>query len=354
MNITEIDKNFALPSNVEREGAVFYSIDDEPFRIYGVFREGDRYVRLPKAVRSRVSDGVDVLGSNTAGGRVRFCTDSPYIILRSKLPSVCKMSHMAYSGIMGMDMYEECDGVEKYTYTLVPQGGVESTREIFGVRDFPDRRMRTITLNLPLYNDLSELHIGVASDASVTRAPDYKQECPIVYYGSSVTQGGCASRPGMSYQAILTRMLSADHINLGFSGSARGESLMAEYISGLCMSAFVMDYDYNAPNAEHLERTHKPFFDIIRQANPTLPIIMLTRPCNKNYEEDDRRREIITATYEAARAEGDENVYFIDGRELIPPEIGCDGTVDGAHPTDLGFYCMAKRIYKTLEKIIER
>ena len=177
-------------------------------------------------------------------------------------------------------------------------------------------------------------------------------EKPVVYYGSSITQGGCASRPGNAYTAAVARRFNANHINLGFSGNALGEMEMAEYIADISMSAFVFDYDHNAPTLEHLENTHKPMFDIIRKSNPNLPIVMLTRPKYKTWWYEDKCRDIIKATYDIARANGDENVYFIDGTTLMET-AGFEGTVDSAHPNDLGFSSMAKAVGDVLQKVLQ-
>ena len=117
------------------------------------------------------------------------------------------------------------------------------------------------------------------------------------------------------------------------------------------MSVFVYDYDHNAPTMAHLAATHEKMFLTIREANPTLPIVMMSRPLYRLSEEEVQRVEIIKKTYENALARGDKNVYFIDGRELMQ-YAKLEGTVDGCHPTDYGFYSMAKTLQKTLKKLV--
>ena len=128
---------------------------------------------------------------------------------------------------------------------------------------------------------------------------------------------------------------------------------MAHYIAGLKMSAFVYDYDYNAPNVEHLENTHKRMFDIIRKANPNLPILILSRPNPHLNSDEIKRREIVRKTYESAVESGDENVYFIAGDELIMPMFHETALVDYAHPNDSGFVSMAVVIKDTLKKMLD-
>ena len=352
MKITEIDKNFAVETNIKRDNVVFYNIDDEPFRIYGVYRDGDKYRRLPSEVASQtVDDRVAALSMNTAGGRVRFVTDSPYVIVKVFSPAPDPVPHFALCGMAGVDMYVNFGDGERYRKTFLPP--INFTDSFDGVYDFGDSvPVRTVTLNLPLYNDVFSIFVGIKEGSRLEEAPDYAIESPVLFYGSSITQGGCASRPGMSYEAMLSRRLDMNFINLGFSGSAKGDGVIAEYIASLNLSAFVYDYDHNATTPEDLERTHKPFFDIIREKQPTLPIIIMPKPRYYRAEIEARRSGIVRATYEAALAAGDKNVYFIDGPELMAQVLD-DGTVDGVHPTDVGFKSMADAIAPVLEKIFK-
>ena len=201
-----------------------------------------------------------------------------------------------------------------------------------------------------MYSDVKELYIGLQKDAVLKEAKPYKNTKPIVYYGSSVTQGGCASRPGMSYQAIISREFDYDYINLGFSGNGRAEDEIAEYISNLDMSVFVYDYDYNAPTPEYLEETHEKMFKTIREKQPDLPIIMMSRPKFFLNDRERKRRSIIETTYKNAISAGDKNVYFIDG-EALTELCKDEGTVDGTHPTDFGFVSMANAVSKVLANI---
>ena len=181
----------------------------------------------------------------------------------------------------------------------------------------------------------------------------YKYEKPIVFYGSSITQGGCASRPGTVYSAILSRKYDFDYINLGFSGCARGEKEMAEYIAGLDMSVFVYDYDHNAPSAEYLKQTHEPFFKIIREKHPDIPIICMTMPNPNPIWEPEKRKEVIKATVDNARARGDKNVYYIDmSGYLEKHDVLNESIVDAAHPNDLGFYFMSLAVEEVLKNLL--
>ena len=290
-NISQIDTNFKIETKLSKQNIKFFDAKQAPIKLYGIFYENRKFRRMPEAVAKTVSDGVYYLHSNSAGGRIRFKTNSPYIAIHAMMSDIGKMSHFTLCGSGGFDLYEK----QRYINTFVPPydmtDGYESIIEL-GLS-----KMRELTLNFPRYSNVKELYIGI-SDNSIIRDPSpYKHEKPIVYYGSSITQGGCASRPGSTYQSILSRELDTDYINLGFSGNARAEKQISEYIQGLDMSVFVYDYDHNAPTLEHLEATHEAFFKIIREANPTLPIVMMSKPdFDSDPRESTKHREIIKKT----------------------------------------------------------
>ena len=152
-------------------------------------------------------------------------------------------------------------------------------------------------------------------------------------------------------------MLDCNFINLGFSGAAMGDKRIAEYISQLPMSIFVFDYDANAPTPEYLQETHEPFFKLVRENNPDLPIILVTRPYSESLtgwlDQDDAesRVHIVKKTYDAAISAGDKNVYYIDGRTMVSHIPDCWG-VDLWHPNDLGFHGMATVIGDVIAKIL--
>ena len=212
--------------------------------------------------------------------------------------------------------------------------------------------MRSYTIHFPLYNDVDSLEIGLKRGSHVSHGAPYRPVPPVVFYGSSITQGGCASKPGNAYSNLISAALNVDHINLGFSGSALGEEPMAKYIASLPMSVFVLDYDYNAPSADYLNNTHEPFFRTIREQRPDLPILMISR-CSFFEGEDARlRREVIYRTYRNAVEKGDKNVYFLDGARFFDNGNDLVYTVEGCHPNDAGFLRMAEVIGIELEKIL--
>lgn len=346
-SISQIDRNFAVQTKLKLDDVTFYDALEEPFSLYGVFYENGQYRRLPEQVAKSVSQGVYELHTHTAGGRIKFITDSSYVAIHAVMPDIGKMPHFALTGSAGFDLY--VGRREEHAATFIPwstmEGGYES------VVRFEGRAKREITINFPLYSSVSRLYIGLEEGAVVKKAPGYKHKKPMVFYGSSITQGGCASRPGNAYENMVSIALQADHINLGFSGNAKAEDEMARYIKSLDMSVFVYDYDHNAPTLQHLLDTHRKMFLTIRESNPELPIVILSRPKYRLNEEEQQRLAVIRKTYEDAVASGDRHVYFIDGPTLMKYAKG-SGTVDGGHPNDLGFYSMAKVLIPKLRTLL--
>lgn len=349
-NIAEVDKNLAVETTIERDGLCFIDVETTPFKLYGIFKENGKFRRIPEEVAKCVSEGVYTLHTHAAGGRVRFVTDSPYVAIKTEyLPG--KMSHFALTGSAGFDMYSENNGATRYEGTFVPPFDVVDGYE--SVKDFPEQQERVITINFPLYSSVTKLYIGLKEGSVLKEAPEYKVEKPIVYYGSSITQGGCASKPGSSYQSILSRRFNCNYINLGFSGNAKGEKEITDYIKGLDMSIFVLDYDHNAPSTEHLQATHQKMFQAIRSAQPNLPILIMTRPKYYLTQEEKKRHEIIYNTYVTAKKQDDKNVYFLSGQQLMKI-VEDNGTVDNCHPTDSGFFSMAGAIEEVFREILDK
>jgi hypothetical protein len=273
------------------------------------------------------------------------------VAIVAKMPFIGRMPHFALTGSSGFALY--IDGV--FVKTFIPpfdmKDGYESLLELPIERE--PGKMHDVTIVWPTYSTVSSLYVGVQKGAQVLPPDPYKHDKPVVYYGSSITQGGCSSQPGNTYEDILSRWLNTEYINLGFSGNAKGEPEMVEYINNLDMSVLVMDYDHNAPSIEHLQATHEPMYKAIRERHPDLPIIMISMPKNFCSPTVEKRKAIIRATYENAAAAGDKNVYFIDGCSFfkILGEDSC--TVDSTHPNDLGFMAMALGIRPVLEPLLK-
>lgn len=347
-DISEVDSNLKVDTEVNKKGLRFYDVSEEPFKVYGVIKEYGMYRRLPKAIAKEVNEGIYTdLHTNTAGGRVRFKTNSKTVVISAIMNGVACMGHMPMTGSAGFDMYT--DG--EYCHTFVPPTTMKNGYE--SRCDFKDSKMRDIIINFPLYSNVIDLKVGVDEDAEIQNGEDYKIKKPVIYYGSSITQGGCASRPGNAYQSVISCKLDCDFINLGFSGNALGEESIANYIADAEMSVFVCDYDHNAPTTKHLKNTHKRMFDIIRKKQPNLPVVFVTRPTDcGNAEETKARRDVVYDTYITAKNNGDNNVYFADGSDIFDHVDRHMFSVDGCHPNDFGFWCMAEVIGKSVKEAL--
>lgn len=360
MDVSKVDKNFS--NYYSTEGMNTYNVNSKQFKLYGLYRDTNEYdfKRLPHFfVEKTNNQSIKTLYKNTSGIRVKFKTDSRRIILKCILPNVSEIPHMPLTGSSCFDLYADghyCNvfrpGIDikgEYSDNIMEQDGYCSGYT------FPDKQMREILIHFPLYNEVSEVYIALEENAEIVKADDYAIFKPIIFYGSSITQGACASHPGNCYPAIISRWLDCDYTNLGFSGGCFAELEMSEYISSLEKSIFVYDYDHNAPTLECLESTHERFFREIRKNNPDLPVIFVSASdfyCGREMRE--KRKKVIKRTYDNAIAEEDDNVYFIDGTDIYS-KVGVDYcTVDDTHPNDLGFYCMAKAISKVIKEIISK
>lgn len=352
-DMSKVDGNFKV-ENVEGIGVLYYNALETPFSVEGFAwrKDGEKLYRIPKQTASNPNlKNIAGLANHTAGGAVRFQTDSRNIALRYKLKDTTDMPHMTRSGACGFDVFISSPGnQDSYLKTVHPPRRAisEYSKEQVKIAQFQQRRMRQFTIWLPLYGGVESLEVGIEKGAKILAPMPHKIKKPVLFYGSSITQGGCASRPANAYTTMLCRELDAEQINLGFSGNAKGEIEIARDIASLNLAAFVFDYDYNAPTPEHLEKTHEPFFLEIRKKHPNLPIIILSRCSNMT----DRRRDIVKQTYLNAVARGDKNVSFIDGAELFGTTDKKYPTVDGCHPNDLGFYLMFQRILPTLKETL--
>ena len=328
-----------------------YTIFDKPLKVSGVpfFEENKKLTRLPDHLIAKLPH-LDHLGRRCAGARVAFKTDSPTFTVKVVLKTL--------TVDIGMSLYA-CQSAQ------VMLGERENARHL-GVVNPPDYNtksfektfqkssdMQQITIYFPRNEQIETIEVTLEDGAKVTEPTPYKYKKPIVFYGSSITEGGCCCNSTNAYNAILSRWLDFDFYNLGFSGNARGELVMADYINTIDMGAFVFDYDHNSPSVEHLSKTHKPFFDRIREAHPDIPILMMTRPAEVYNDYEKSRREVVKATYDAAVAAGDKKVYFIDGETFYGETDRNLCAVDNCHPNDLGFFRMANTIRPVLKEMLD-
>lgn len=361
-----LDEKMFFKTVITESDIKFYDVREEPFEVYGLYnyRTETHFKRLPDEIGQNVNEGVAGLYCCTAGGRVRFSTDSRYVAIRVKLSRVHASANLSLMGGAGLDLYVDVPetGSSQYYRSFVPPVDVKEDGGYESILKFPNRELRYFTINFPTYSELQDLFVGVQEDAVLGAGMKYRDVLPIVYAGSSITQGGCASRPGNAYQAIISRRLNVDFLNFGFSGSFKAEDTIVDYLNTLPMSVFVSDYDHNAPTAEHLKNTHYRMYEKIRAKHPDLPYIMISRPDVLNNEYSSKvvgdlgngaviRRDIIYESYRKAIESGDRNVYFIDGDSFFAGEYQDCATVDSTHPNDYGMVRMADVIGCTIKKL---
>ncbi|MEG0845883.1 MAG: SGNH/GDSL hydrolase family protein [Niameybacter sp.] len=358
-SIQKIDERFSFGS-ITKTDLNWLTLDEKAIHIYGTPNNEKVLTRIESDRIQSFPEGIQILGLHTSGVRIRFKTNTKYFAFKAILSSKDTMPHMADTGISGFDVYVRVVGEKEYRYqkTFTPDlgyGNPDTRPVVVGECYFwSDDREKDILIHFPLYNGVEDVVVGIEEEATLSEPTPYTIEKPILFYGSSITQGGCASRPGNSYPLLLSRWLDADMINFGFSGNAKGEQIVAEYISEKGMSALVIDYDHNAPTLQDLEETYEPFFKYIRKAHPSLPMVMISKPdFDGDVEGHGKRRQVIYNTYMKAKTEGDANIYFIDGATLFGERGRGECTVDGCHPNDLGFMRMAETIYPVLREALD-
>jgi hypothetical protein len=308
-----------------------------------------RYDRLPAKAEGLVRSPVWNLAADSAGLCLRFVTDAVEIEARWTLRKADRLElpHMPATGVSGLDLYVR----DADQWRWIGLGRPAKTAVIHGtlVKGLPQGPKREFLLYLPLYNGIESIALGLPTGAALERAPDrHVARKPIVFYGTSILQGGCASRPGMAYPAIIGRTLDWPTVNLGFSGNGKAEPEMAGLLAELDPAVYVLDSLPNLDAAQAGERL-EPFVQTLRRTHPQTPIVLVE---NVNYADtglvETRRKKVaevnllLRGLHDRMQAAGDKNVYYIRAFELL----GGDGddTVDGTHPTDLGFFRMAQGI----------
>ncbi len=340
----------------EKERTDWYEVNAENFDIYGFVRDSEDILsrRVPISIAEKVSPGLLGQSGYGAGGRVLFSTDSPFVSIKAEfkdgcIPTVC--NHLlAY----GFDLYEFDGNRDNFIAAYRQTTDFDGKTAEYAKRTRKDGEMGFYTINFPHFAEVKKMYVGIKKGYNLGRGKKYVNEKPVIFYGSSITHGAAAGRPGNTYENFISQKYNIDYINFGFAGNAKGEPVFAEYIASLPTSVFVCDYDHNAPSLEHLENTHFPFYETIRKKHPDIPYIMVSRPdANINCitrDKPDERREVIRRSYEKAKSLGDENVYFIDGETLFDGEFYDSCTSDGCHPNDIGFMRMADKIGAVVAK----
>jgi len=333
---------------------VFY--DAAAFPLLGKISDATetRYERLPAKLNGVSRPPVWELGKNTAGLAIRFCSDSRRISVIWEIVNDVSANHMAPTGIKGLDLYCLENGTWTYVNTARPTEKKSQTTLISNM----EKKEREFMLYLPLYDDVISIEIGIDSLAFI--APPKialpRREKPVVAYGTSILQGGCASRTGMAHTNILSRKLNREVINLGFSGNGQLDYEIAELMAESDASLYILDFMPNVNVEQINERTEK-FYRIIRDKHPNTPIVFIENPMYPHSKYDvnlhryiDGKNKALQMVFADLKAKKEKNIYLIRSVGMI----GTDGeaTVDGTHFTDLGFMRYADFLFPKIQKII--
>lgn len=355
MNVSELDKQMA-PLAGTKSPMIWYDPVLQPFRLAGFpwYERESVFRRLPLMAPGELPD-VDQLANCTAGGQVAFQSDSNQIAVRVELLNRANMNHMPATGQCGVDLYtglpfsQRFHSVSKYDQT-------QTSYELL-LFDHSDKQTRNFTLNFPLYQGVKKIQIGLTLNASLATPSPWSMHGRIVIYGTSITQGGCASRPGLAYTNILSRALNMEIINLGFSGNGRGEPEAIRLVSNVHDARlFVLDYEANSGG--QLANTLPEAIRILRGKHASVPIIVVSRiafSADATHTESFRARETSRAMQaklvDNLRREGDTEIYFVDGAPLLGADFD-ECTVDGVHPNDLGFMRMARQLEMSFRNVL--
>ncbi len=310
--------------------------------------------RLTKRAKDVVRKEVWSLSHHTAGMSTRFRAKTDAIYVRYELTdSALAMPHMPATGVSGVDLYASLDGKWRWAATLLPHDAAIAAKLALNI----DAVSREYQLNFPLYNGVKSMEIGVPKGATFEPIAPRKEK-PILFYGTSITQGGCASRPGMAFCAILGRRLDRPMLNFGFSGNGRTEVEVVKFLAEIDAGVFVLDCMANMGSIPVTERT-EAVVKLLRGKRPEMPVLLLeerllaTAPfITENRETHLAKCAELRKAYDHLTSAGVKHLHYRKGDDLI----GGDGeaTVDGSHPTDLGMVRYADALEPDLRKILEQ
>ena len=294
--------------------------------------------RLPAVADGKVTSAVWGLSRDSAGMMVRFKTDAAliwadYTLLKEKLNG----ANMTPIGASGLDLYAR-DEAGKWRWVGVTRPDKKIVRQEIIAGLAPG--LREYAVYLPLYNGVENLSVGVPPDAKFEPlAP--RAEKPIVFYGTSITHGASASRPGMVHTAILGRRFDRSVVNLGFSGNGRMDAAVGELLVKIDAAVYVIDCLPNM-NAASVREKCIPLVKQIRAARPDTPIVLVEdrrytnawiRPKQDKSHTDNQAA--LRESFETLQKEGVKGLFYIRGSDLLGADA--EGTTDGSHPNDLGF-----------------
>lgn len=347
---------FIKTGRTEDQDSLKY-VDASQFQLIGKgFTDTEnRYERLPVHLKGVTRNQVWALSTNCSGLAVRFHSNSRVIAVKWEVTNDIVMNHFAPSGIKGLDLYCFENGKWQFVNSARPTGKSSKAVIISNMTD----KDREFMLYLPLYDGLSHLEIGIESGATIGNPliDSPRKNNPVVFYGTSITQGGCASRAGMAYPNILSRMLDRQIINLGFSGNGKLDLEIAEVMADLDASCYVIDCLPNV-TAQMMQEKYVRFLEIIREKKPKVPILLVENIhyAQMSFDQEisskiEEKNNLLRTIWKDMRKKGDRNIYYLKGDRLTGDDF--EGTVDGVHLTDLGFLRISQHLYPEVRKLIQ-
>lgn len=360
-DIKKIDVAF---SNKETTNELCYynPVETDKIKVFGLnwFEEDKRYVRFPKSsdeVIKNLAEGLHYLVEQPSGAMLAFRSNTTTIKIKVELGHWFNMAHMAFTGQGGFDIYV---GTKREDLKFFRTSSFPVSNKAYEFTYFSDwsKEDRLYVINFPLYAAVNKIEVGIDQDATIVPELEVFNKGRVVCYGTSITQGGCASRGGMSYTNALSRRTGYEFLNFGFSGNGRGQKEVAELLASINnVSMYILDYEANA-TLSMLQDTLDNFINILRAKYPNVPILVLSK-IQMSYEthlEDNRKKQMKSLYFQKRvvkkHQETDKNIYFYDGHKLLG-KYTTDATVDGSHPTDLGFMMITENLEKVIKKYIK-
>jgi lysophospholipase L1-like esterase len=317
----------------------------------------NNYVRFPKHVKEKLRPEVWNLSRNSAGLCIYFKTNSNSIHVKWALKDGVYLPHMASTGVKGVDLYIKSEGRWQFASVAQPRAKINNEKIIGNL----GTETKECLINLPLYDGVDDLYIGVDENSIIEKHEGTNKKIkPIVVYGTSITQGGCASRPGMAYTSQLSRALNIEFINLGFSGNGRMMYPVSDVLSELEPSLFIIDCLPNIGSGKELREKAPSFIKNIRKQHPEVPILFVENVIFDCAKFDKHMKSVVEGKnsewkkiFDELSAEESNKgyLYYMEVEEAHGGDN--ESTVDGIHLTDLGFKRLAELMKKKILKIIK-
>lgn len=305
------------------------------------------YDRLPARAKDQVPAAVWGLSHHSAGMAFRLVTDASQLKVRWAVRGASlAMPHMPATGVSGVDVYQRFAGGWRFVKNGKPSG---LTNEV-SVAVAPGAEC---LVYLPLYNGTARVAFGLPKDRRLEAAPARPSGVskPVVFYGTSITQGACASRPGLAFTAVAGRLADAPVVNLGFSGSGKMEPALCDLLAEIDASAYVLDCLWNMSDDLVKERA-EPFIRALRQKRPDTPIL-LAEDGNVFNQAPTSKARMLRGIFDKLKAEDAAawaRLHYLEAKEMLGHDT--EGTVDGCHPNDLGMMRQGEVFAAAIKKLL--